>query len=71
MTFNNVKDIKKAVLNGTVVNWSNNNYVVICDSKNQFYIKCNLNNTLIGLTWLDGTFDHNVNDFYIKNNGIK
>lgn len=63
MTLN---EIKKAVLQGDTVHWSSQAYTVIVDNKNQWMIKCTLNNYCIGLTWADDvTMNGKESDFFI------
>jgi len=59
-------EIKEAVLSGKSVYWSNNQYKVVHDCKDQWLIVCQNNNHAIGLTWLDGTtVNGKLEDFYI------
>ena len=50
----NLQEIKSSLKNNQRVFWSNASYEVIKDNIGQYLIKCHLNNTFIGLTWLDG-----------------
>lgn len=62
-----LKEIKKAVQNGKIVCWKQNNYVVI-KGKFEYLIKCLNNEHCIGLTWNDGkTLNGEEKDFYILN----
>jgi hypothetical protein len=62
-----VNEIKDAVDKGKIVYWSNSNYEVIKDNRDQYLIKYNFNNTYIGLTWTDNTtLNGKEEDFYIK-----
>ena len=63
----NLNEIKNAVNNGLTVHWSNDGYIVV-KSNNDYLVKCIANNSCVGLTWLDGTFTYNENDFYIGSN---
>lgn len=64
-----LEQIKAAVIAGYVVNWSNNGYVVNCDSKDNWFILCTKNDTYIGLTWQDGvTLNGKPDQFYINPN---
>ena len=61
----NLQEIKKAVLNGQVVNWSNGSYRVVFDSLGQWLIECTLNGHCIGLTHMNGiTMNGDENEFY-------
>ena len=61
-----LQEIKKAVLNGQVVNWHNGSNRVVCDSLGQWLIECTLNGHCIGLTHLDGvTMNEPEYKFYI------
>lgn len=63
MTLN---EIKQAIEQGNTVHWSNKAYVVIKDSVGQYLIKCNLNDSCIGLTWLDGvTMNGKESEFFV------
>jgi hypothetical protein len=64
----NAQEIKQAIEDGKTVKWSNDNYNVIKDSKNQYFIKCVSNSHAIGLFWADEkTLNGKEQDFYIKN----
>lgn len=61
-----LNEIKAAVDAGKTVCWSNSGYRVIKDSKGQYLIKCLMNNSMIGLTWMDGvTLNGEEKDFYV------
>lgn len=66
----NLQQIKQAVDGGKVVCWSNENYRVVHDCKNQWLIVCGLNGYTTGLTWADGvTMNCNSEDeFFILEN---
>lgn len=58
-------EIKKAVMDGKVVHWSNESYRVVMDENYEFLIK-HRNGHCIGLTWADGmTLNGEEEDFYI------
>lgn len=58
--------IKNAVSRGDKVHWCNDAYEVIKDDYDKYLIKCNLNDTYIGLTNLIGNrLNGDVNDFFI------
>jgi len=63
-----LEEIKKAVLDGKVVHWSNDGYFVKYDEKlKDFYIIFEPNNHCIGLTWADGkTMNGKESEFYIE-----
>ena len=50
----NLHEIKRAVESGKTVHWASRGYRVIKDSAGQWLIKCDFNDTYIGLTWRDG-----------------
>lgn len=61
-----LSEIKQAIANGQTVHWSNDGYIVIKDSLNQYLIKFVSNNFCIGLTHQDGiTLNGDESDFYI------
>jgi hypothetical protein len=61
-----LEEIKKAVLEGKTVHWSNTNYVVVKDNLDQWLINCPSNGYCIGLTWSDGkTLNGKEEDFYV------
>lgn len=61
-----LEEIKKAVLEGKTVHWSNTNYVVVKDKLDQWLINCPSNGHCIGLTWSDGkTLNGKEEDFYV------
>jgi hypothetical protein len=61
----NLEQIKHAIAQGNKVHWSNSAYDVIVDSVGQYLIKCNLNDSCIGLTWRDGvTMNGKEDDFF-------
>ena len=49
-----LKEIKEAVENGKKVYWQNQNYQVVKDCIGQWMIKCQINNSCIGLTARSG-----------------
>jgi hypothetical protein len=53
-TFQTIEEIKQAVDEGKKVFWSNRAYEVIKDSVPQYLIKCNINQSCIGLTNVKG-----------------
>lgn len=64
-----LEQIKTAVKAGHTVNWCNSGYIVICDSRDNWLIYCTMNDTYIGLTWLDGvTLNGKPEQFYINPN---
>jgi hypothetical protein len=64
----NLQEIKQAIEQGKNVKWTNDNYNVIKDNKNQYLIICENNNHTIGLFWADEkTLNGKEEDFYIKN----
>ena len=64
----NVQEIKNALKTGKKIFWHHKGYEVIKDSIGQYLIKCHMNDTFIGLTWLDGvTLNGEPKDFYIGN----
>ena len=64
-----LKEIKKAVLDGKTVHWSNSNYQVIEDSVGQWLIHSRFNEDYIGLTWQDEvTLNGREDQFYIAKN---
>ena len=62
-----VEEIKQAIEDGKNVYWKNNAYKVIKNQKNgELLIKCQSNNSCIGLTWADETtLNGKEEDFYI------
>ncbi len=65
----NLQQIKAAIAEGKTVCWKSTAYVVIKDNLGQYFIRCNLNQHHIGLTWLDGeTLNGEEEDFFISNN---
>ena len=67
----NLQQIKEAVLAGKSVCWKNPAYDVIVDKVGQWLIVCNLNQSTIGLTWVDGiTLNEAESDFYINEQPI-
>jgi hypothetical protein len=63
----NLQEIKDAVLAGKTVCWASTAYEVIVDNRGQWFIRCNLNDNHIGLTWLDGTtMNGHPDQFFIK-----
>ena len=72
----NLEEIKKAVTEGKKVHWVTEAYIVINPKGgSQWLIKCELNNSCIGLTWADGkTMNGKESEFYIgqdESKGIK
>lgn len=62
-----LNQIKSAVDSGHRVKWANSAYDVIRDSLGQYLIVCNLNQSTIGLTWLDGeTLNGKPEQFYVE-----
>lgn len=62
-----LEEIKKAVDEGKIVHWANEAYKVIKDDVGQYFIRCTLNNDLIGLTWRDGvTLNGKEEEFFTK-----
>ncbi|NTV02441.1 MAG: hypothetical protein HGB04_06600 [Chlorobiaceae bacterium] len=60
-------EIKDAVESGKRVCWSSDAYAVARDSIGQWLIKCRVNGSCIGLTWLDGkTLNGDQEDFYVE-----
>jgi hypothetical protein len=60
-----LEQIKQAIAAGVPVHWSNSAYDVILDSVGQYLIRCNLNDSYIGLTWRDGvTMNGKEEDFF-------
>lgn len=65
----NIEEIKKAVLDGNIVYWSNINYMVVVDRIGQWLIWCMGNDHCIGLTSQDGKIlNGDESEFFIKNN---
>lgn len=61
----NLEEIKEAVNSGKKVHWSNDAYEVVKDKIDQWFIKCNINNHSIGLTWKDNvTLNGKEEEFY-------
>ena len=59
-------EIRDAVDGGRIVHWSNDAYRVVHTLNDQWLILCELNGTVIGLTWRDGvTVNGDANDFYV------
>jgi hypothetical protein len=66
----NLKEIKRAVDSGLSVCWSHDSYDVLKNSEGWYYVKCNRNNHINGLTWRDGvTMNGKECDFFIKCEG--
>ena len=62
----NAQEIKKAVDEGKKVYWVNELYEVIKDKFGRYLIRCSLNDSCIGLTWMDGiTLNGKEDQFYI------
>ena len=68
-----LKEIKKAVNQGKQVRWVSDIYHVLKDNNDNYYIKCVLNQNIIGLThksnkklWMSVSINGKENDFYIK-----
>lgn len=49
-----LEQIKTAVEDGHTVYWGSKPYRVIKDSLGQWFIVCDINGHMIGLTWADG-----------------
>lgn len=63
----NLLEIKKAILEGKTVHWSNESYIVIKDDIGQYLIKCISNESCIGLTHKDEvTMNGQESEFFIK-----
>jgi len=63
--FRNADEIRKAVDEGRIVHWTNNNYIVKKDKNGEYNIVCTMNNNCIGLTWQDEkTLNGEIWDFY-------
>ena len=61
-----LQEIKDAVVDGEMVHWQCDGYVVVCDKHGQWFITCLDNGHSIGLTWQDGvTLNAKEDDFYI------
>lgn len=62
-----VDEIKQAVREGKKVYWEHDGYIVINPKGgDQWLIKCLLNDSYIGLTWLDGkTLNGKESSFFI------
>ena len=64
----NLHEIKLAISQGLIVKWANDNYNVIKDNRDQYFIMCEQNSHAIGLTWADETtLNGKEKDFYISN----
>lgn len=64
MTLNQIKEAVKA---GKTVCWKTSAYEIVNDNKNQWLIVCKINNSAIGLTWMDGkTMNGDEQDFFVK-----
>jgi hypothetical protein len=63
-----ITEIKKAVLSGKEVYWKSTAYEVKHYPKfNQWLIKCNINDTYVGLTHIDEmTLAGSEQDFFLK-----
>jgi len=60
-----IQEIKQAVNSGKKVYQGDKSYEVIKDHKDQWFIKCNINNHMIGLTWADNkTLNAKENTFF-------
>lgn len=62
-----LEEIKKAVDNGKIVHWKQENYIVkhFC-GEDKYYIECTNNGNVIGLTWSDNeTLNGEEKDFFI------
>lgn len=68
--FATVKEVAQAVANGADVRWKSDNYHVVKDKLDQFFVTYRPGTreaNSIGLFWLDGeTTDHKPGDFYIN-----
>ena len=65
--YTTINEIKKAVDEGKTVFADTESYIVIKDNKEQYLIKCLLNNWYCGLHGLEGTTSENklnANKFY-------
>lgn len=61
----NLDQIKQAIANGKRVYWASPAYSVIRDQFDRYLIHCTINNSYIGLTWLDGvTLNGKEEDFF-------
>lgn len=61
-----LEEIKAAVNAGKIVHWATGAYIVTKDKRDEYYIKCTLNNSCIGLVWADGTtMNGKPEDFFI------
>lgn len=57
--------IKQAIADGKQVFWATRAYSVILDKFDRYLIHCTINNSYIGLTWLDGvTLNGKEEDFF-------
>ena len=66
----NLNEIKRAVDSGLSVCWSHDAYDVLKNSEGWYYVKCNRNNYITGLTWRDGvTMNGKECYFFIKCEG--
>jgi hypothetical protein len=62
----NLEQIKQAIAQGYPVHWSSTAYDVIIDNVGQYLIRCNLNDSCIGLTWRDGvTMNGDEDEFFL------
>jgi hypothetical protein len=65
-----LEQIKQAIARGDKVHWMNSAYDVIKDDIGQYLIKCNINDSCVGLTWRDGiTMGESEDDFYLGYKG--
>jgi hypothetical protein len=61
-----LSEIKLAVDNGNTVYWKQSNYFVFKNSRGKYFIVCENNGHMIGLTWADDvTLNGKESDFYI------
>jgi hypothetical protein len=62
-----LSEIKQAIENGDSVCWSHEGYDVLKNGNGWYYVKCNRNNHINGLTWRDGvTMNGKESEFFIK-----
>tara|TARA_R110000796_G_scaffold20340_1_gene60665 strand:+ start:326 stop:535 length:210 start_codon:yes stop_codon:yes gene_type:complete len=58
-------EIKQAIDKGDSVYWSHEAYEVLKNNNGWYYVKCNRNNYITGLTWRDGvTMNGKESDFF-------
>ena len=61
-----LNEIQQAVRYGSDVCWSNTNYKVIKDDKDQYLIHCILNDNYTGLTGTNGKLNEDPKNFFIN-----